>query len=613
MPTLTITITSVSKVYNGSKTGGANVVYTAKDGATTITLSNPVIAAEYDDKNVGTTTGTVTITLTNASDIISYSNNGSNYYAVPFNTGTITPKSLPVTGVTANDKIYDGNANAILSGGSISPISGDDVTLNINSRTGVFADKNVGPGKSVTVTGYTIIGQQYGNYSLVQPTGVTANITQKPLTITGVTASNKEYNGNTTATFSNTGTLSGLVNSETLTHTVIGTFDSANAGSRTVTATVTLNNGLNGGLTSNYSITNPITTNAIISKKPLTVNGDEVSRKPYDGNRTATLSGTPVLAGIVSSDTVTINTRTATYDTPNASINNNKTVTIVTTLSGTAAGNYIVNDTTTTGKIDPKLLTVGTLVVSDKAYDGTTDATIITGDVSGIINSEIIASLSASFASKNAIASQIVTATMTLSNGSGLASNYSVPTVNPTTSANITAKLLTITGVTAADKIYDGTTVASFSSTGTLNGLVLTETLTTTLNGSFADTDLGTSKPVTAKVTLANGTNGGLASNYSITNPTGLTASIIAPFVFRYPSVKFSTTKFSSFKPSVFGEMTPTQWKILSKTLPSGITINSKTGVISGTAAARFDELSVIVYASKDSYTARYSLSIKCE
>ena len=616
-----IQFTLVRKTYDGTKDGGLILIqYILRDRVSDDTLYPGIdyTNAEYTTADSGTNKQVkVYLTFNNDTEynnytIIGGTKMGDKTIRFTIQTGIIEKKELFInTDLTIPDKIYDGTTNVSFNGGDISGfVNNESFTL-----IGSVANKNVDSNKAVTFTindpnNYFANYYYYTGYGI--PTNKIVNIIQRPLTITEVTASNKEYDGTTAATFSNTGTLSGLVNPETLTHSLVGAFASASAGSRTVTATVTLNNGTNGELASNYSITNPITTSAIISKKTLTVNGDEVSRKPYDGNLTATLSGTPVLAGIVSNDTVTINTRTATYDNVNASINN-KTVTIVTTLSGTAAGNYIVNDTTTTGKIDPKLLSVSNLSVNSRTYDGTTVATITGGNVDGIIGGEITASLSASFASKNAIAGQIVTATMTLSNGNGLASNYSVPTVNPTTRATITAKPLTITGVTAADKIFDGTTVASFSNNGKLNGLVSPETLTTTLNGSFADTDLGTSKPVTARVTLADGTNGGLASNYSITNPTGLTASIIAPFVFRYSSVKFSTTKSSSFKPSVFGEMTPTQWKILSKTLPSGITINSKTGAISGTAAARFDELSVIVYASKDSYTARYSLSIKCE
>ena len=51
----------------------------------------------------------------------------------------------------------------------------------------------------MTVAGLTIGGADAGNYTLTQPT-TTANITAKALTVSGVTASNKVYDGTTTAT-----------------------------------------------------------------------------------------------------------------------------------------------------------------------------------------------------------------------------------------------------------------------------------------------------------------------------------------------------------------------------------------------------------------------------
>ena len=57
----------------------------------------------------------------------------------------------------------------------------------------VFSDKNVGTGKTVTVSGYTLSGADASNYTLVEPTGLTANITPASLAITGVTANNKVY------------------------------------------------------------------------------------------------------------------------------------------------------------------------------------------------------------------------------------------------------------------------------------------------------------------------------------------------------------------------------------------------------------------------------------
>src|SRR5206468_2449508 len=111
-------------------------------------------------------------------------------------TASITRAPLAVTGVSANDKIYNGNATATLdtSGAALAGVlAGDTVTVDTSSASGTFVDALVGGTKPVTVTGVTIGGADSGNYTLSQPTGLTANITAKSLTVSGITAANKAY------------------------------------------------------------------------------------------------------------------------------------------------------------------------------------------------------------------------------------------------------------------------------------------------------------------------------------------------------------------------------------------------------------------------------------
>src|SRR5207237_6242747 len=113
-------------------------------------------------------------------------------------TANITVKALTVTGITANNKVYDGNATATLNTASatlVGVVGGDIVTLNTAGATATFANKNVGTGKAVTVSGLTLSGTSAGNYTLTQPAGLTANITVKTITVTGISANNKVYDG----------------------------------------------------------------------------------------------------------------------------------------------------------------------------------------------------------------------------------------------------------------------------------------------------------------------------------------------------------------------------------------------------------------------------------
>ncbi|PJC95273.1 filamentous hemagglutinin, partial [Janthinobacterium sp. BJB1] len=132
-------------------------------------------------------------------------------------TAAITPKALTVSGITAASKVYDGTTAATLSGGTLSGLVGDE-TVTLGALNGAFSDKNAGNGKTVAVSGGQL-GDGSGlaaNYSVNAPASVTAAITPKALSITGVSAANKIYDGTTAATLSG-GTLSGLVGNETVT------------------------------------------------------------------------------------------------------------------------------------------------------------------------------------------------------------------------------------------------------------------------------------------------------------------------------------------------------------------------------------------------------------
>ncbi len=95
----------------------------------------------------------------------------------------ITAKGVSITsGITADDKAYDGNDTATISSNTVvldGVISGEeaDVYLNTNGYTASFDDETVGTDKPVTVSGLTLDGTGAGNYSLSQPAGLTADIT----------------------------------------------------------------------------------------------------------------------------------------------------------------------------------------------------------------------------------------------------------------------------------------------------------------------------------------------------------------------------------------------------------------------------------------------------
>ena len=111
---------------------------------------------------------------------------------------------------------------------------------------------------------------------------------------------------------------------------------------------------------------------------------------------------------------------------------------------------------------NPKTLTA-TASASNKVYDGTTTATTAL-TFSGLIGSETLGqTVGSTFDNKNVGTGKSVTVnSITLADGTngGLAANYSIST-GQTTTADVTAKALTVSGITASNKIYDGNTVAT--------------------------------------------------------------------------------------------------------------------------------------------------------
>ena len=162
---------------------------------------------------------------------------------------TIAPKPVTITDISAENKEYDGNTDAVITGTPVISglVAGDEnyVTVEDANAKAAFADKDAGTAKTVTFDGYALTGTRAGNYTLsAQPASVTADITPKELTIAGVTGGDKTYDGTKTATVTGV-TFHGFVSGEFLTegtdYTVTGSFaDAAVGAGKKVTVKVEL-------------------------------------------------------------------------------------------------------------------------------------------------------------------------------------------------------------------------------------------------------------------------------------------------------------------------------------------------------------------------------------
>ncbi len=226
--------------------------------------------------NAGTYSG-ITVSLSKANYALAATGNTSGSFK-------ITPKALTITAPSIAAKSYDGSAAAgTLTLGTLSGFAGSE-TVTVSGTAAALASKDAG--SYTTTVSYTLADGSNGglasNYSLASSSGVSAAITAKQVTISGLAASNKVYDGTVSASVSNWGSVSTGVGSETLTlNHGAASFDTANAGTgKTVTATgYSLANG-SGGLASNYQLTSTsATTTANVEKAPLVVTADNKTKE----------------------------------------------------------------------------------------------------------------------------------------------------------------------------------------------------------------------------------------------------------------------------------------------------------------------------------------------
>jgi filamentous hemagglutinin family protein len=602
--------TTTSDTLNLSRAGLAGLVSTDAGDASKIALDLSGVSANFSQANVGNG-----LTVTAAGFGITGSA-AANYLLQPVAglVANITRATLTLGGVTANDKTYDGNANATLTIAGTASLSGifagDTVGFDGTGASGQFSTANAGDNLGVTIGGFSLNGASSGNYLLQQPAGLTATINPKQLTavITGsptkiydgtdsatLTASDYDlqgfigsqgasipqsatanyltknvgtglgvastlvasdfvanagtdlsnyvlpstgagnngviqskvidltgtrvYDGTATADSSLFGSLQG-VNGETLGVTGSGTLVDKNVGEEKAffdIGSLALANGGNGGLASNYTLVGGIDW-VTITPKALTA-AFLANDKTYDATNAATLTGAATLAGLVAGDDITLNNPTsAHFSDKNAGTG--KTVTGDMSITGGDAGNYTFTQGTTTATIDPLHIAV-TATGKDKQYDAITADPGTTVQSADVIAGDTVTFGfgSATFGDKNVGNNKTVTVTG-VTNGGTDGGNYVVDNTTLTTTANITPRIINLSGT----RIYDGTTDADadlLSSGGVLSTGFAGETLNLAGIGSTADKNVGNNKSFSlGTLNLSDGNNGGLSSNYTLIGGT---------------------------------------------------------------------------------------------
>jgi hypothetical protein len=500
---VTLTAGSSSKIYDGT----TSIAATASDlAALTSQLGVAgdkvdAITLTFSNRNTG-----INKSLTPSAVAISDGQSGQNYqitYAA--NTfSSITPKAVTLT-PQATSKTYDASIFYTANASDLSYLSaqlavaGDTVTgLTLQTPSKAIGTQTLTASSATVNDGFGGL-----NYSIsYSPSSLT--IHPKVISVSNTSVVTKTYDKNTNADLAG-GTLTGVEVGDAVTLLQTGQFATMRAGSGIA---VTATESISGSDAGNYILTPTTGLVGTITPRSLTVTYSGID-KVYD---TSTLAQVRTSDDRISGDNLNIN-RIAAFTSANVGAGIGVQVTGV-ALSGSDATNYSVSATgSTIATITPRPVLVTGTSVDTKTYDGTTTASLSGGVVVGLLGTDqVTLHQLGAFASPNASATAIaVTGLDTVSGAS--AGNYSVE--QPIgLSGFITPKALTVTGSQVTDRIYDGTTsIASFA--GTLSGFIGSETVTAYSVATASSKNVGTHN-ATLVYTLANGTNGGLAGNYSL-------------------------------------------------------------------------------------------------
>src|ERR1700723_3131868 len=385
-------------------------------------------------------------------------------------------------------------------------------------------------------------GAGSGNYSISQPTGLTAVISPAPLSATSSVS--KTYDGTTSAILSGSNTtFGGFIGSDgaTVNAGVTGTFATANVGTGIAVTGVALSaanlTATGSTLLSNYTL--PATDNGSGSITAATLTYTATPSSQHYGLPPAGLGGS--LRGFVNSETLaTATSGAAVFSTPATGASNVGHYAIEGAGLTANNGNYVfvqAGGNATALTITQAPLTVSGVQTTSRSYDGTTVDALSGALISGVTYNNDVLTLtntgSGTLGRNGNVGTDVVTTHMGLT-GSG-SGNYTL-----TQESGLSA-VISAVGLTAATssltKTYDGTTTASLSGANTIfTGFVTGQgaTVNAGVTGTFASANVGSGIIVTGgALTAGNLTASGstLLSNYTLPTSDNGTGSITPAIV----------------------------------------------------------------------------------
>ena len=317
----------------GTSTGG-NVILSGSPSITTGTNGRVVIYT-------GSVSGSTGLTA--------YVGSGSGNFRYYSKLGT--SNFTTALGASGKYAVYRQAVSATVTTNSQTVVYGDTITLTGTTSGLVNGDLNTysvsspaySTSNNIKVGSYTILGAGAAGlgYTVTASNG-TLTVGQKAVTISGFAVADKTYDGNTTATVTNSGTVSGQVSGDVVTvSSVTAAFTNKNAGLQNL---VISGGTLSGADSSNYTSSISGSTTARINAKAVTLTAPVIS-KTYNSDTAYTTSAanlTSLSSQLgVSGDTVTA--ATLAFTDKNAGTSN-KTVTLSGAVisDGNSGNNYTI-------------------------------------------------------------------------------------------------------------------------------------------------------------------------------------------------------------------------------------------------------------------------------
>jgi len=503
-----------SGVYNGTTTLAGSALTASGVAGQTFTVTGTG-AGDLSSANVQTN-----LPLANVTNLaLGTSGNGgisSNYQALS-TTGSlvsVTKADLSASGTqTYNGTTGFAGSNLIVDG-----VAGQTFTATGSGTLG--ASGNVQTAQNLSsVTGLTLSGNSgalTSNYNPLTTDQTSVSVTPAPLTLTG----SKVYDSTTTLAGSAL-TVTGVAGQTfAVTGTGAGDLSSANVQTNQSLANVTnlaLGTSGNGGIASNYQAISTTGSLVSVTPAPLTLSGSKV----YDS--TTTLAGSALTATGVAGQTFAV-TGTGAGDLSSANVQTNQSLANVTNLAlGTSGNGGIASNyqaISTTGSL-VSVTSANLSASGTQTYNGTTGflgGNLIVDGVAGQTFTATGSGTLGSAGNVQTVQNLSSVSGLTLSgNGGALTSNYN-PLTTGQTSVSVTPANLSVSGT----RTYDGLTDANASifGGGTVAG-ISGQTLTLTGSGTVASKNVGLQNLASlGSLTLGNGSNGGLASNYTLVGGT---------------------------------------------------------------------------------------------